>query len=188
MFYKRQDTACASTPQELEGLKLRVMESPVMINALNAIGPTATPIPFSELYQSIRTGMVDGAENSADIVSSYRYYETGVDCFTLTGHFTNQHLLIANANWLDSLEPKYSQRIHKVAREIVPEFDRIWTETIQQALTDLEEQGISVNEVEEKQAFFERVEHIAEQFLANNPQVPREIYQKIIDEGFKHRE
>lgn len=187
MFYTRQAEECASVPEELQGLKLRVMESPVMINALNAIGPTATPIPFSELYQSIRTGMVDGAENSADIVASYRYYETGVDCFTLTEHFTNQHLLIANATWLDSLEPKYKQRIQKVAGDIVPEFDRIWTKTIEQALEDLEQQGITVNKVENKQIFFDRVVHIADQFLDQNPQVPRELYQQIITEGNKYR-
>lgn len=187
MFYKRQDAECASTPEELEGLKLRVMESPVMINALNAIGPTATPIPFSELYQSIRTGMVDGAENSADIVASYRYYETGIDCFTLTGHFTNQHLLIANADWLDSIDLKYKQRIQKVAVDIVSEFDRIWTKTIQQSIGDLQNQGITVNEVDNKQVFFEQVSHIAAQFLEQNPQVPRGLYQQIIDEGNKYR-
>jgi TRAP-type C4-dicarboxylate transport system substrate-binding protein len=107
LFYKTsQGKPCAESPGELAGLKIRVMESPVMINSINAMGPTATPIPFSELYQSLRTGVVDGAENSGKVFVSSKYHETGCNCFTLTEHITNQHVLIASGEWFDNLQPK----------------------------------------------------------------------------------
>ncbi|MEX2351181.1 MAG: TRAP transporter substrate-binding protein [Balneolaceae bacterium] len=187
MFYRRQGEQCAETPEDLEGLRLRVMESPVMISAMNAMGPRATPIPHSEVYQSIRTGVIDGAENSPAIVASYRYHETGVNCLTISEHFTNQHIMVANKKWLDSLEPKYRDRILQVAEEIVPAFNQAWDTSMDEAYLTLEQQGITVNEVPDKQPFFDRTSAIAESFLSNNPNVPRELYQQIQALGEQHR-
>lgn len=181
MFYRAEQ--CADTPEELAGLKIRVMESPIMINAINAIGPSATPIPFSELYQSIRTGVVDGAENSVNIFISYKYYETGINCFTFTEHSTDQHILVANAKWLDSLEPKYQKRILQVAKQIVPEFNLIWEKAIQNATAQMKEQGVTVNAVKNKNVFIERVDKIAEQFVNNHSAFSRELYRQIKEEG-----
>ncbi len=177
MFYKAEQ--CADTPEELNGLKIRVMESPIMISGINAIGPSATPIPFSELYQSIRTGVVDGAENSINVFVASRFYEAGINCFTFTEHTTDQHVLVANADWLESLEPKYRQRILDVSEEIVPQFNLIWEKATQTATEQIKEQGVTVNSVENKQIFTERVVDIAEEFLSDQPEFARELYQQI---------
>jgi tripartite ATP-independent transporter DctP family solute receptor len=177
MFYKADQ--CADTPEELNGLKIRVMESPIMISGINAIGPSATPIPFSELYQSIRTGVVDGAENSINVFVASRFYEAGINCFTFTEHTTDQHVLVANAEWLESLEPKYRQRILEVSEEIVPEFNLIWKEATQTAAERIKEQGVTVNNVADKKMFTDRVEQIAERFLKDQPEFARELYQQI---------
>ncbi len=178
IFYQ-SDNGCASTPEELKGLKIRVMESPVMVNSINAIGLRATPIPFSELYQALTTGVVDGAENSANVFVSYRYHETGCNCFTLTEHFTNQHILIANADWLESIEPKYQKRIKYVARKIIPEFDLIWDKAIQQSFSLMQQNGVTINPVKNKVDFINKVEEIPNQFFNDHPEVSRDIYFKI---------
>ena len=187
MFYKTK-SQCAKTPEELKGLKIRVMESPVMVNAINSIGPSATPIPFSELYQSLKTGVVDGAENSANIFVSYNYYETGCNCFTLTEHFTNQHVLIANAKWLNELDPKYRNRILKVSKEIVPEFDFIWDEAISNAYEEMRTHQVTINSVERKKDFLEKVNHIPDQFFVGHPEINRKLYEKIKEMGEKYLE
>lgn len=179
MFYKAPAGGCISTPEELRGLKMRVIESPIMIDAVNAMGASATPVPFSELFQALRTGVVDGADNAARIFTSSRFYETGTDCFTATEHFTNQHVLVANADWFDGLEPKYRERILEVARAIVPEFQQIWDEAEQAALAEMAGHGVTVNEVADKAAFMERVEPVSERFLRDYPEVPRELYDRI---------
>lgn len=177
MFYKANQ--CADTPEGLNGLKIRVMESPIMIRGINAIGPSATPIPFSELYQSIRTGVVDGAENSINVFVASRFYEAGINCFTFTEHTTDQHVLVANAEWLESLEPKYRQRILEVSEEVVPEFNLIWEKATQTAAEQIKEQGVTVNNVANKKVFIDRVEQIAERFLSDQPEFARELYQQI---------
>jgi len=150
-----------------------------MINSINAIGASATPIPFSELFQALKTGVVDGAENSAKIFMSYKYDEAGCNCFTLTEHFATQHALVANRSWLDNLEPKYKKRILEVAEEIVPAFDKIWNDAIAGALQAMQEKGITVNRISNKKAFVDRVESVSEQFFESYPVVPRTFYDRI---------
>jgi TRAP-type C4-dicarboxylate transport system substrate-binding protein len=179
MFYREPGGGCVQTPEDLRGLKMRVVESPIMINGINAMGASATPVPFSELFQSLRTGVVDGADNSAAIYTATRFYETGANCFTLTEHFTNQHMLVANAAWFDSLEPKYQARIHEVARSIVPDMTALWEEGEQAAYAEMATLGVKVNRIEDKAPFMARTESVAEQFLRDNPQVPRELYDRI---------
>lgn len=181
MFYRSDE--CAETPEGLNGLKIRVMESPIMINGINAIGPSATPIPFSELYQSIRTGVVDGAENSINVFVASRFYEAGINCFTFTQHTTDQHVLIANKRWLNSLEPKYRNRIMEVSKEIVPAFNLIWETATERATEEIKKQGVMVNTVRDKKPFVDRVEHIAERFLEDQPPLARELYEQIKENG-----
>jgi TRAP-type transport system periplasmic protein len=179
MFYRPPSDGCVQSPEDLRGLKMRVVESPIMINGINAMGASATPVPFSELFQSLRTGVVDGADNSAAIYTATRFYETGATCFTLTEHFTNQHMLVANADWFDSLDPRYQRRIKEVARSIVPDMNALWTSGEQEAYAEMQQLGVTVNRIDDKQVFIDQTERVAEQFLRDYPQVPRELYDRI---------
>lgn len=179
MFYKRQGDQCVRTPDDLRGLKMRVIESPIMISAINAMGASATPVPFSELFQALRTGVVDGADNAARLFIASRFHETGTDCFTRTEHFTNQHVLVANRDWLESLEPKYRERIRQAARAVVPRFNELWDRATEDALDEMRQLGVTVNDVDDKQAFMDRVTGVSEAFLQTYPEVPRPLYDRI---------
>jgi TRAP-type C4-dicarboxylate transport system substrate-binding protein len=180
MFYKYPDSQpCAETPSDFGGLKIRVMESRTMISTINAMGASASPLPFSELYQGIKTGVVDGAENSPKVFASYRYDEAGCNCFTLTEHSTDQHVLVANADWLESLAPKYRDRILEVATAIIPPYNTIWEETTREALAQMEAANVRINTVPDKNAFKQVVAPVADQFFEMYPQVPRNLYDRI---------
>lgn len=180
MFYKYSNTlSCPNSPSDFRGLKIRVMESPTMISTINAMGASAAPLPFSELYQGIKTGVVDGAENSAKVFISSRYHEAGINCFTLTEHATDQHVLIANLKWLNSLEPKYRQRIEEVSREIIPLFNAIWEETTKDALSQIEQVEVRINTVEDKKAFLQVMEPVYTNFFTMYPEVSSTLYDKI---------
>jgi TRAP-type transport system periplasmic protein len=179
MFYKRQGNECVRSPDDLRGLKMRVIESPIMIDAINSMGASATPVPFSELFQALRTGVVDGADNAARLFIASRFYETGANCFTRTEHFTNQHILVANDDWLESLEPRYRERVLEAARAIVPEFNALWDRATEDALIEMQQYGVTVNEVDDKRAFMARVERVSERFLRDYSSVPRHLYHRI---------
>lgn len=182
LFYKHSaDSVEVKTPQDFRGLKIRVMESPVMINSINAIGATATPIPFSELFQSMKTGVVDGAENSARIFMSYKYYEAGCNHFTLTEHFANQHILIANAKWFASLEPKYQKRIRDAIAISQRQFDEVWKHTVEESMTEMQTQGVMINRIKDKTPFISRANKVIEQYSHSYPDISEELLYDIMN-------
>lgn len=176
LFYKHPaDSIEVKTPRDFRGLKIRVMESPVMINSINAIGATATPIPFSELFQSMKTGVVDGAENSARIFMSYKYYEAGCNQFTLTEHFANQHILLANAKWFASLESKYQKRIAEAIAISQCQFDEIWKHTTEESISEMQKQGVRINRIKDKTPFITKANKVIEQFSDKYPEEAEEL-------------
>ncbi len=187
LFYKvGEEDPCIERPEDLTGLKIRVMESPIMINSINTMGARATPIPHSELFQALKTGVVDGAENSARIFISYKYYETGCNCFTLSEHFANQHIIIANAKWLASLEPKYRNRIMKVGRITTPMFDSIWEVTTRHSLEEMKMNGVRVNPIPDKRPFIERGAAVIRSYREEYSHIPMELLDSIQVLGKKY--
>jgi len=180
IFYKfPKEEPCVEKPEELKGLKIRVMESPTMIATINAMGASAAPLPFSELYQGIKTGVVDGAENSAKVFSSYRYEEAGCNCYTLTEHSTDQHVLIANKDWLNTLEPKYKKRILEVSKSIIEPYNIIWSETTKEALRQIEDAEVRVNRISDKSEFIRTVEPVYDYFFDTYPKVSKSLFNRI---------
>jgi len=94
------------TPDDLEGLKIRVMQGAIYQKVVEAVGASATPIAWSELYTSLKTGVVDGQENpvsgvklgSLDEVQTY---------MTLDGHIWSENYLIINDGFFNSLPEKF---------------------------------------------------------------------------------
>ncbi len=182
LFYKSsKDHSDIKSPSDLSGLKIRVMESPIMISSVNSIGPTATPIPFSELFQSIKTGVVDGAENCAPIFMSYKYTEAGCNQFTLTEHFANQHMIIANKKWFDGLDEKYRKRIREAVAVAQDEFGKIWNKTVDDAYAAMGSEGVNINHVKDKTPFVEMSGSVIESFRKKYPEESAQFLDKIIE-------
>jgi tripartite ATP-independent transporter DctP family solute receptor len=73
------------TAADLHGLKIRTIQTPTYVAALNAMGASATPMAFGEVYTALQTGVLDGFEHSASTVLTGKYYEV-TKYVTLTGH------------------------------------------------------------------------------------------------------
>ena len=63
------------TPSDLKGMKIRTIASPVMVDTINALGASATPMGFGDLYLGLKSGVVDGAENAPDAIWYAKHYE-----------------------------------------------------------------------------------------------------------------
>ena len=64
-----------STMEDLPNVLLRVMGSPIQANVFNAVGVKATPLAYAEVYNAIKTGVIDGLENEAVSLSTMKFYE-----------------------------------------------------------------------------------------------------------------
>jgi len=73
------------TAADLKGLKIRTIQTPTYVAALNAMGASATPMAFGEVYTALQTGVLDGFEHAPPVVLTGKYYEVA-KYVTLTGH------------------------------------------------------------------------------------------------------
>jgi tripartite ATP-independent transporter DctP family solute receptor len=62
-------------PEDLKGLKIRTIPTPLYVAALNAMGANATPMAFGEVYNAMQTGVLDGFEHSAAMTYANKFYE-----------------------------------------------------------------------------------------------------------------
>jgi tripartite ATP-independent transporter DctP family solute receptor len=73
-------------PEDLKGLKIRTIQSPIYIAAIESMGASPTPMAMGEVYTALQTGVIDGFEHTAALMQSMKYYEVG-KYLTLTRHF-----------------------------------------------------------------------------------------------------
>ena len=64
-----------SKPEDIKGLKIRTVDSPIQKLAMQALGAAVTPMPFAELYSALQMGVVDGQENPINTIYVQKYYE-----------------------------------------------------------------------------------------------------------------
>jgi TRAP-type transport system periplasmic protein len=73
------------TVADLKGLKIRTIPTPVFVGAVNAMGASATPMNFGEVYTSLQSGVLDGFEHTATTTASFKFYEIA-KYYALTQH------------------------------------------------------------------------------------------------------
>lgn len=141
-----KDTA-VYTPADLKGLKIRVMESSVMISTLNAMGASATPMAYGELYAAIQQGVLDGAENALGNIYSDKYFEI-CNNVSLTEHFAPPGVVAISKKTFDKLPADLQEYLVTSAKEfgaMERENDQKLQEEMKQLLID---EGMEINEVD----------------------------------------
>ncbi|PCI88221.1 MAG: ABC transporter substrate-binding protein [Hyphomicrobiales bacterium] len=135
-------------PSDMEGLKIRVPNSPLMLMFPNAVGANPTPMAFSEVYLALQQGVVDAQENPLPTIKFKKFYEVQSN-INLTGHILNSLLIIASDDALARVGDDQA-----VVKEILEKAAMMISEEIYKSETDLiswfEEQGIAVNVVDKK--------------------------------------
>ncbi len=92
-------------PADFKGLKFRTQTSGVLEAQMKALGATAVPLAFSEVYQALAQGVVDGQENTLSNIYTQRYYEVQ-KYLSLTRHGRLDYVVITNKIFLNSLTPE----------------------------------------------------------------------------------
>jgi TRAP-type C4-dicarboxylate transport system substrate-binding protein len=102
--------------EDLKGFRLRLISSPLKVNAWKAVGTVPTPIAFMETYLAMKSGVVDGMENESVAVREMKFYEP-VPFIARTEHeFTVRPLFISKKTF-DKLSPDLQQIVLKSAQE-----------------------------------------------------------------------
>ena len=99
---------------DMAGLKIRVMESEVMISTINAFGASAIPMAFGELYSALQQGVVDGQENPMNLIESQRFYEVQ-KYLSQTQHFYYPRQYIISEKFWQKLSPAHQKIVAEAA-------------------------------------------------------------------------
>ncbi|EMR06600.1 C4-dicarboxylate-binding periplasmic protein precursor [Bhargavaea cecembensis DSE10] len=110
-----KDTAIHK-PEDLDGLTMRVMESPLLIDQYKMWGANAIPVPYAEVYNSLQQGIVDGQENPLQTVFLNNYHEVQNNIIE-TYHGTMTYLLMANQGWFNGLDGDAQELILEAEEE-----------------------------------------------------------------------
>ncbi|WP_373056648.1 TRAP transporter substrate-binding protein [Zunongwangia sp. H14] len=162
------------TPEDLEGLKLRVMESQTAINMVKNLGGSPTPIAWGELYTALQQGIVDGAENNLPSFYLSRHYEV-CKYFLVDEHTAlPDELVIGTPVWND-LSEQEQKWLKEAAMESSEYEKKLWRAAELEALEQIQKAGVTVIEAD-KEKFREMVEPMYKEF-SQDPKMA-----KIIEE------
>ncbi|MGB3775345.1 MAG: TRAP transporter substrate-binding protein [Leeuwenhoekiella sp.] len=144
------------TPKDLEGLKMRVMESQSAINMVKALGGSPTPISWGELYTALQQGIVDGAENNLPSFYLSRHYEI-CKYFTMDEHTSVPDELIVGTLLWDKLTEQEQKWLKDAALESRTYEKKIWHDAEMEALKQIEVEGVEIIQID-KESFSEEVQ------------------------------
>jgi tripartite ATP-independent transporter DctP family solute receptor len=145
-------------PADLKGMKIRVMESPIMVDTINALGAAATPMPWGELYTSLRQGVVDGAENAPDAIFTSKQYEVS-KYYALTDHFRTPCLFMISMRTWDRLNEEQRQVILDAAKDAADWGKNLYSQEASEYMKKLKASGMEITEVD-REAFRKAVEPV----------------------------
>jgi C4-dicarboxylate-binding protein DctP len=104
-------------PSDADNLKFRVQPSDVLIAQMNALGATAQPMAFAEVYGALQTGVVDGQENTWSNIYGQKFFEVQ-DGITETNHGIIDYLLVTSVDWWDGLDEDMRTQLRTIINEV----------------------------------------------------------------------
>jgi TRAP-type transport system periplasmic protein len=132
--------------EDLDGIKLRVMQNNVYLDSFKTLGANAVPMAFSELFTALETKAVDGQENPYNTILSSKFFEVQ-KYLTVTNHVYSPWIVLVSKKYWDQLS-KDEQKLMMEAAKKSRDFERNDTRTeASKALADLKGKGMQVNEL-----------------------------------------
>ena len=150
------------TPDDMNGLKIRVMESPLMVNTINAMGGSATPMSYSELYTALEQGVLDGGENAPGNVLNDKFYEVS-KYFSMTQHFRPPGIVAISMKAWDQLSAEQQMVLQEEAAALQGYEIELTAKVGQEAVEALKAKGMEINEADVS-AFRERMGSVYQDF------------------------
>lgn len=153
--------------EDIKGLKIRTIQSPIPIELFNTLGANAVPLPYTELYTALETGTVDGQENPAANILNAKFYEVQ-KYMTLTRHQYNPQIVLVSKKFWDGLNDEEKAVLEAAATEARDYQRKVSRDADAAALEEIRKTGMEVSEFspEETQKLRDAVKPVIEKFSA----------------------
>ena len=164
-FYSQK---AINTPDDVKGLKIRVMNNNLYTSMISAMGGNPSPMAFSEVQQALKTGVVDGAENNFPSFKNVGHYEV-TSHYSLSEHLIIPECICVNTKKFSALSEELQLAVSSAAEEAAVFQRELWAVQSAQARKDVEKAGIKVNEIADKGPFQAAMDKVYDEYLAANP-------------------
>ena len=161
-------------PDDLKGLKIRTMDTPLAKAAFKAVGAVAVPMALGELYTAMQMGVVDGQENPAELTAAFKFYEVQKYLAT-TGHMTMNLMPVCNYKWFQGLSPELKEILIKSAMEAGDYQSGLQLKSSADAMDTLRKNGVTITTVD-KAEFAEKTKDAWKEF---EPVFGKGFYEKV---------
>nr|WP_321486491.1 TRAP transporter substrate-binding protein [uncultured Draconibacterium sp.] len=151
-----------NTPDDLKGLKIRVMKSQTAMEMVRALGGSPTPISWGELYTALQSGVVDGAENNEPSLYTSHHYEVCKQ-YSLDEHTCVPDVLIISTKVWNTLTDQEKKWLQEAADESVPVERKYWAESVEESLRIVQENGVKIN-YPDKELFAKKVSGMLDKY------------------------
>ena len=135
------------TIADLKGLKIRVQESQLMMGMVEALGASATPMAYAEVYSALQTGVIDGAENNWPSYISTAHYEVA-KFITIDQHTMVPEIVIASADTMSKLSAEDQEIIKQAAKESTAFQKTEWETYSAKSIQDAKDAGCTITELD----------------------------------------
>ncbi len=133
-------------PEDIAGLKLRVIQSPIYVDVFKALGANPTPLAWPEVYNALEQGAVDGQENPFTVILNAKLDEVQ-KYLAITRHIYNPQSVIISKKFWDSLNPDEQKLIQEAADEAAAYQRKVSRDAALTALETLKKHGMQVTEL-----------------------------------------
>lgn len=158
------------TPADVNGIKVRVMNNDLYVEMIDNLGGNATPMSYGEVYQSLKTGVIDGAENNYPSYETSGHYEVA-KYYSLTEHLIlPECLCIAKSSW-EELSEEDQKAVRTAAENAAEKQRQLWEERVQKSKQTVLDAGVEINDVNDKAAFQEKMQPIYDDFVKQHPEL-----------------
>lgn len=151
---------------DLAGMKFRVMQSDMFVDMVSALGANATPMPYGEVYSSIQTGVIDGAENNWPSYDSSGHFEVA-KYYTLDQHLIVPEVLVMAKSSFDKLSAEDQAMVRQAARDSVPVMRDLWIAREQTSEARVREAGVQIITDIDKTPFIEAMVPVYEKYVTS---------------------
>jgi len=155
-FYNSQKAI--QSAEDLKGMKFRVMQSDIFVDMVAALGASATPMPYGEVYSGIETGVIDGAENNFPSYDTAKHAEVAKH-YSLDEHLIVPEVFVISKLAWDRLTPEDQAIFKQAAKESVAKQWELWDAQVEKSRAAVEASGSQIT-TPDKEAFIAAMEPV----------------------------
>ena len=141
------------TPADLKGQKVRMMGNPLFVDTMNAMGGNGIAMAYGEVFTSLQTGVIDGAENNPPSYFTANHYTTPAKYYSQTNHLIIPEILVMSKVTWDKLTPADQALVKKLAREAQMEQRGLWDKSVEEYSAKLKAAGVEFIAIDNKPFF-----------------------------------